>query len=173
MELIDTIDFIRQMEPLNATQTGEGVIPKFAMTKEPTPSATQTLNVCTSHVGCRGNISTEKQKVQVALPSADHQHEMRPGAHKKSTKAATHAPKKCSEAKVATNCGLEVLRIPHPKPRHNQRKRLTQSKLVKHEQPQKLAAITLPDKNVPDCGEVVRELSWWRKWLAWLPKIVC
>ncbi|ETN12669.1 hypothetical protein PPTG_08749 [Phytophthora nicotianae INRA-310] len=56
MELIDTIDFMRQMEPLNATQTGEGVIHKFAMTKEPTPSATQTLNVCTSHVGCRGNV---------------------------------------------------------------------------------------------------------------------
>ncbi|ETM45195.1 hypothetical protein L914_09674 [Phytophthora nicotianae] len=156
-ELIDTMDFIRQMKPLNATQTGGGVIHKFAVTKEPTPSATQTLNVSASHVGCRGSSSTEKEKVQVALPSADHQHEMRPGAHKKSTNAATHAPKKCSEAKGATNCGLEVIRIPHPKPRHNQRKKLTQSKLVKHEKPQKLAAITLPDKHVPSLS---RLLEW-------------
>ncbi|KAG1693451.1 hypothetical protein DVH05_023534 [Phytophthora capsici] len=154
-ELIDTMDFIRQMKEPHAPPTRQ-----LTVKKEPTLRATQASGVAASHVGCHGDSNNNivgKQKVQVGLPLSAQQTDTSLKDRDDPTVAAALAPRKPSEAISTTNCGLEVLRIPHPKPRHNQRKKLTQSKLVKHENPQKLAAIALPDKNVPSLS---RLLEW-------------
>eukprot|EP00644_Phytophthora_capsici_P005400 jgi/Phyca11/96661/e_gw1.1.1473.1 len=133
---------------------------QLTVKKEPTLRATQASGVAASHVGCHGDSNNNivgKQKVQVGLPLSAQQTDTSLKDRDDPTVAAALAPRKPSEAISTTNCGLEVLRIPHPKPRHNQRKKLTQSKLVKHENPQKLAAIALPDKNVPSLS---RLLEW-------------
>ncbi|KAE9345624.1 hypothetical protein PF008_g8655 [Phytophthora fragariae] len=59
--------------------------------------------------------------------------------------------------KVASKGGiLEVLRIPKkPKVRHTTRTKLKQTKMPKGAKPQKLAAIVLPDKNVPSLSRVL------------------
>ncbi|EEY67790.1 uncharacterized protein PITG_18022 [Phytophthora infestans T30-4] len=65
------------------------------------------------------------------------------------------ATKKISK-NVGTQGGrLEVLRIPKPKPRSNQRIKLKQARLEKPAKPNKLAVITLPDKHVPSVSRVI------------------
>ncbi|EGZ27363.1 hypothetical protein PHYSODRAFT_408340, partial [Phytophthora sojae] len=83
------------------------------------------------------------------------------------TKAVLPSKKKCyptkaavrvkTAAKAASKGGiLEVLRIPKkPKVRRTTRTKLKQTKLVKGAKPQKLAAIVLPDKNVPSLSRVL------------------
>ncbi|POM65379.1 Hypothetical protein PHPALM_18912 [Phytophthora palmivora] len=62
---------------------------------------------------------------------------------------ATRYPEKCGQ--------IEVLQLPRQKQRCNQRKRTKQSRLQTKTKPQKLAAISLPDKNVPSLS---RLLDW-------------
>ncbi|EEY69827.1 uncharacterized protein PITG_06335 [Phytophthora infestans T30-4] len=72
---------------------------------------------------------------------------------KAAVKAEAH--KKISK-NVGTQGGrLEVLRIPKPKPRSNQRKKLKQARLEKPAKPNELAIITLPDIHVPSVSRVI------------------
>ncbi|KAE9062788.1 hypothetical protein PF010_g29261 [Phytophthora fragariae] len=76
-----------------------------------------------------------------------------------------------TKAAVRTNVGknatkdvrkhglIEVLKLPQPKPRRNQRKKLTQSRVKTNTATQKWSVLTLPDKQIP---ELDRVLEWAR-----------
>ncbi|KAE9058142.1 hypothetical protein PF010_g31113 [Phytophthora fragariae] len=76
-----------------------------------------------------------------------------------------------TKAAVRTNVGknatkdvrkhglIEVLKLPQPKPRRNQRKKLTQSRVKTSTTTQKWSVLTLPDKQIP---ELDRVLEWAR-----------
>ncbi|KAL3667843.1 hypothetical protein V7S43_007393 [Phytophthora oleae] len=70
-------------------------------------------------------------------------------------KHAAREDLKKNPSKPASREGIEVLRIPQLKPRHNQRKKLKQSRLEKSVKPQKLAAIQLPDQGMPSLSRVL------------------
>ncbi|GMF48270.1 unnamed protein product [Phytophthora fragariaefolia] len=77
------------------------------------------------------------------------------------TNALAGVTVKTTGAYVATYKGgtLEVLRIPKSKPRHNTRTKLKQTRLSKTAKPQRLAIITLPDKNLPSLFRVSKWAS--------------
>ncbi|OWZ01159.1 hypothetical protein PHMEG_00027516 [Phytophthora megakarya] len=61
---------------------------------------------------------------------------------------------KPSSTKPSSNSRIEVIRIP-PKSRHNERKKLKQSKLSKPTNPRKLEAIKIPSTSVPALSRVL------------------
>ncbi|ETN20663.1 hypothetical protein PPTG_03621 [Phytophthora nicotianae INRA-310] len=132
-DLIDTMNFTREMEQSEFDPHREATV---------TASSHETEQV-RSTSGKETALFSDSGSIKCKDPAVN------------SAKAAVKSTKKGATHTTTQGGRLEVLRIPKPKPRCNQRKKLKQARLEKRTKPDKLAVITFPEKNVPSLSRVI------------------